>query len=80
MTEENGYQSGLQGCSPGIGAAINCDLPLVNVVDSWTKIGSDLHRRRDPGSGATTPYHDRRSRAVRTIRTGEELYIDYGEK
>ena len=31
MTEENGYQSGLQGCSPGIGAAINCDLPLVNV-------------------------------------------------
>lgn len=79
MTEENGYQSGLQGCSPGIGAAINCDLPLVNVIDSWTKIGSDLHRKSSPGAGASTPYHDRKSLATRSIVAGEELYIDYGE-
>lgn len=80
MTEENGYQSGLQGCSPGIGAAINCDLPLVNVIDTWTKIdGAGLHRKKDPGAGAITPYNDRKSRATRTIQAGEELYIDYGE-
>lgn len=79
MTEENGYQTGLQGCSPGIGAAINCDLPLVNVVDSWSKIGTDMHRSRDPGAGAITPYHDRKSKATRSIAAGEELYIDYGE-
>jgi len=72
MTEENGYQSGLQGCSPGIGAAINCDLPLVNVVDTWSKIdGAGLHRSRDAGTGAITPYHDRKSRATRTIQAGE---------
>lgn len=79
MTEENGYQKGLQGASPGIGAAINCDLPLVNVVDTWTKIGSDLHRKSSPGAGAITPYHDRKSMATRSIVAGEELYIDYGE-
>ena len=80
MTEENGYQSGLQGCSPGIGAAINCDLPLVNVIDTWSKIdGAGMHRSKDPGAGAITPYNDRKSRATRTIQAGEELYIDYGE-
>ena len=70
----------MQGCSPGIGAAINCDLPLVNVVDTWTKIdGAGMHRSKDPGVGAFTPYYDRKSKATRTIRAGEELYIDYGE-
>jgi SET domain len=80
MSEENGYQSGMQGCSPGIGAAINCDLPLVNVMDTWSKIdGGGLHRAKDPGAGAFTPYYDRKSRATRSLQAGEELFIDYGE-
>ena len=55
-------------------------MPLINIVDTWSKIDSgDLHRDKDPGSGAITPYHDRKSKATRYIRQGEELYIDYGE-
>ena len=70
----------MQGCSPGIGAAINCDLPLVNVADTWSKIDNGgLHRAKDPGAGAFTPYHDRKSRATRSLQPGEELFIDYGE-
>lgn len=76
LSRSHSYQSGMQGCSPGIGAAINCDLPLVNVVDTWSKIDrGGLHRDKDPGAGAITPYFDRKSRATRSIRPGEELYI-----
>ena len=70
----------LHAASPGIGAAVNCILPLVNIVDSGTQLdNADLHRSRDPGSGASTPYHDRKSVATKVILPGEELFIDYGE-
>jgi hypothetical protein len=53
---------------------------LVNVIDTWSKIDTGgLHRKKDPGAGAITPFHDRKSRATRQIQAGEELYIDYGE-
>ena len=67
--------------SPGIGAAVNCLLGLVNIEDTNSKSdGAGLHRRRDPGSGAFTPYHDRGSLALRKISAGSELFINYGDK
>lgn len=66
--------------SPGIGAAVNCLLGLVNVEDTFSKSDTaGLHRSKDPGSGAFTPYHDRGSRARRKISAGAELFISYGE-
>jgi hypothetical protein len=70
----------LHAASTGIGAAINCMLPLVNVVDSDAECdNAGLHRSTDPGSGAFTPYHGRKSLATKDILQGEELFIDYGE-
>jgi hypothetical protein len=68
--------------SPGMGAAINSFLPLVN-VDEDSDVAVDaasLHRSRDPGAGAFTPYHNRRTMATTDIFTGQELFIDYGDR
>jgi hypothetical protein len=70
----------ISAASPGIGAAVNCLLGLVNVEDTYSKSdGAGLHRSKDPGSGAFTPYHDRGSLALRQISAGAELFINYGE-
>jgi hypothetical protein len=67
------------GASPGIGAAINCIPSLVNVEGSDTKIdNAGLHRSKDAGAGAFTPYHDRLSYATDDIVAGQELFISYG--
>ena len=72
--------SDLHAASPGIGAALNCMIPLVNVEDSPAECdNAGLHRSTDPGSGAFTPYHGRMSLATKDILQGEELFIDYGE-
>jgi hypothetical protein len=66
--------------SPGLGAAINAFLALTNVVEH-THVDMDangLHRSRDPGAGAFTPYHNRRTTASTDIAAGQELFADYG--
>lgn len=79
LHEETDYNA-MQGCSTGIGAAINCILPLINIVDGYSKLDDvGLHRAKDPGAGAFTYIHDRTSFATRNIVPGEELFIDYGE-
>jgi hypothetical protein len=68
-------------CSGGIGAAINCRMQLVNVVDDheFFAIGmSGVHE--SPGAGAFTPYHGRRFLATKRIEPGAELYLSYGER
>ena len=68
--------------APGIGAAANCFFPLVNVQgdDGTTELSNDgLHRSKDPGTGAFTPYHGRTGYALREITAGEELFLDYGD-
>lgn len=73
--------STVSAASPGIGAAINCRISMVNIEASWNKIDDGgLHRSKNPGAGAITPYHDRRSFAVDDITAGQELFISYGEK
>jgi len=68
--------------SPGAGAALNCFFPLLNTqghdtATKWSNAG--LHRSKDPGVGAFTPYHGRTSYAIRDVAAGEELFTDYGE-
>jgi hypothetical protein len=65
--------------SPGFGAAANSFLDLVN-VDEWTpQVGTGLDRRVDPGAGAFSAYHDRKSTAKVDIKAGQELFVSYGD-
>lgn len=68
--------------APGVGAAVNCFFPLVNVQGSDFETMHDaagMHRSKDPGAGAFSYYHNRYSYATRNIAAGEELFTDYGE-
>ena len=67
----------VQMASPGFGAAVNAFLPITN-VDEWHSTRNDntgLHRSRDPGVGAFSPYHDRKATARFPIEAGEELFV-----
>ena len=65
---------------PGLNAAVNCFPPLINVEQTtpdFDMVG--LHRAKDPGTGAFSPYHNGRSRVIRPVQEGGELYKDYGD-
>lgn len=69
--------------SPGMGAALNCMLPIVNIEesddgDSFHTSLAGVYRGTSPGAGSFSPYHDRRYVATRKIEPGAELYINYG--
>jgi hypothetical protein len=70
----------VKAASPGFGSAANSFLPLVNVQEqSDLHIdAAGLHRSTDPGVGAFTIYHHRRSTATQDIVVGQELFVDYG--
>jgi len=65
---------------PGLDCAVNCNPALLNVAKS-TPIYDEaaLHRSRDPGAGARTPYHNGTTYVTRRIPAGGELFKDYGE-
>ena len=69
------------GFAPGAGAALNCLLPLANVIgmDNYVQMNTDLHRSKDPGAGASTPFTNRQIVAKGTIEAGHELFDWYGE-
>jgi hypothetical protein len=76
-TEPNEHVSAF---APGLDAAINCHLGLINVdknVPSYDVSG--LHRSRDPGAGAITPYHNCTTSVIHDIPAGGELFKDYGD-
>ena len=67
--------------SPGFGSAANSFLPIVNVEEGEPRRDfAGLHRSKDPGAGAFTPYYDRGSSAERDIEAGEEFYVSYGSQ
>lgn len=68
-------------CSPGMGAAVNCRLNLVNVedVEDTCTVGRSGVPSESPGAGAFTPYYGRQFQAVAAIEPGMELYLSYGE-
>lgn len=63
--------------SPGFGSAANSFRDLHN-VEEWGVEHSlgGLHRSKDPGAGAFTPYHDRKSTAKFPIPAGQELFVN----
>ena len=80
MAEEVSSSTKIDAYWPGLDCAINSHLPLVNVaksIPSYQERG--VHRSRDPGAGAFTPYHDGRSVALSQIPAGAELFKDYGD-
>ncbi|CAB9501525.1 Guanylate cyclase [Seminavis robusta] len=71
----------INAASPGFGSAANSFLDLVNVDegDPINTMPSGLHRSRDPGVGAFSTYNDRRSTAKVKIKSGQELFVNYGQ-
>jgi SET domain len=73
----------INGASPGFGSAANCFLALIN-VDEWHPFDMSanviqLHRSRDPGVGASTRFHYRKSTAKADVETGQEFFVSYGD-
>ena len=67
--------------APGLDAAINCNLALINVdkdVPVYDTAG--LHRSKDPGAGAITPYHNCSTTVTAYVPQGGELFKYYGDK
>lgn len=63
---------------PGVGAALNSMLPLQNVLGTGMKFSlENMHRSRDPGAGAFTPYSDRQLVSIEEIQVGAELFDSY---
>jgi hypothetical protein len=60
--------------SPGVGAAANSFLPLVNVEDDYMEMSRGV-RDHSPGQGAITPYHGRIFRAKVDISAGTEIFV-----
>jgi hypothetical protein len=66
--------------APGLDAAINCHLGLINVDKNVPVYDvSGLHRSTDPGVGAITPYHNCTTSVIQNIPAGGELFKDYGD-
>lgn len=66
---------------PGVGCTINSRLEMLNIQSTH---GSQydtagLHRSKDPGSGAFSPYHHSETTAHRPLIAGEELFAAYGD-
>jgi hypothetical protein len=70
---------GVSVASGGMGAAVNCMLPLVNVYDDHVQMSNAGVKSDSPGVGSFTPYHGRIFRATVSIEPGTELFADYGE-
>jgi len=66
---------------PGLDAAINCNLALINVdklEPEYDDLG--LHRSKDPGAGAFSPYNNSTTFATHPIPAGGELFKFYGDE
>ena len=61
----------VSGASFGIGALPNCFHPFINLEETYTTLDwAGVHRSKDPGAGAFTPYHNRKTFAYDDIPAG----------
>ena len=72
-------QVGISAMAPGLDCAINCHLGLIN-VDKTEPVYDDanLHRSKDPGAGAFSPYHNSSTIVTAPIPAGGEIFKSYG--
>lgn len=67
--------TGVSAFVPGLDCVINCHLGLLNVRSGDPKFDSgDLHRSRDPGTGAFSPYFNSTAFVKHAIPAGGELF------
>jgi len=67
--------------APGLDAATNCHLGVINVGRNHAQYDSSgLHRSRDPGAGAFSPYFNLTTFATKPIPAGGELFKFYGDQ
>ena len=71
----------ISGIAYGLDAAINCHLALYNADKDYPSYDfANLHRSKDPGTGAFTPYHNSSTSATRHLVAGSELFKSYGDQ
>ena len=70
------------GFIPGIGCTVNSIMDGHNIISThgseYDTVG--LHRSKDPGAGAFTPYHNSLTEASEDIPAGSELFAEYGDQ
>jgi len=66
---------------PGIGCTINSIMDMNNIDSTSGSLydTAGLHRSKDPGAGAFTPYHSSNTTAVTDIPPGAEIFASYGD-
>lgn len=75
--------------SPGFGAAANSFMDFVNVEEGGidfgllppgdsSEVNYHVHRSKDPGVGAFTPFHTRKAWANKDIAPNAEFFVSYG--
>jgi hypothetical protein len=80
MTRES-HANDIDAYSPGLDSTANSNLALINTHDSVPIYDmSALHRSKDPGVGAFTPYHNGTHYASRHIPAGGEVFKFYGDE
>ncbi|KAG7352713.1 SET methyltransferase domain containing protein [Nitzschia inconspicua] len=77
---ENGDMDEISVASPGVGAAANSYMSLVNVEDNDVVTDMAGIAKDSPGRGAFTIYNGRSFFALDLIRPGQELFVSYGNK
>lgn len=60
------------------GMLLNSHTGLMNTDVTAPVRSTDLHRSRDPGTGASSSYHDVQFKAKIDVEAGSELYLEYG--
>jgi hypothetical protein len=65
--------------SPGVGAAANSYMSMINVEDDPIKISRAGLPPDSPGQGAFTIYHGRSFYATTPMEPGQEIFVSYGE-
>jgi hypothetical protein len=76
MDEEADDPDEIMCMSPGVGAAANSYLTLVNIDYSETKTSRPVPPQ-SPGTGASTLYDSREYYATKTIPPGGEIFVEY---
>mmetsp|Transcript_25590 Transcript_25590/g.27478 ORF Transcript_25590/g.27478 Transcript_25590/m.27478 type:complete len:124 (+) Transcript_25590:496-867(+) len=61
--------------SPGVGAAANSYMSMINIDDNPILISRAGLSRNSPGQGAFTIYHGRSFVATEPIEPGQELFV-----
>jgi hypothetical protein len=64
--------------SPGFAACLNSIQDLANVIELTPEHNEGGLTLQDPGAGAFSSYHNRRTTARYSIRAGQELFANYG--